>query len=157
MIRGLVVIALSVVSVGVAAAPAQAQNVPHTQSTLGVRAGASGGPEQFFVGAHVETPSLGHNVTFRPNAEIGFGNDLTLVAVNLDLVHWSRIPNTEWRVYAGGGVGTNLVFDDFEENDILEGNVNAVIGVQHTSGLYAEMRVGMSPGVKVAVGYVIRK
>ncbi len=139
------------------AAPAQAQNVPHTQSTLGVRAGASGGPEQFFVGAHVETPNLGHNTTLRPNAEIGFGSDVTLVAVNLDLVHWSRIPNTPWRVYAGGGVGTNLIFDDFEDDDILDGNVNAVIGLQHTSGLYAEMRVGMSPGVKVAVGYVLRK
>jgi hypothetical protein len=155
MIRRVLVAALGVVVVG--AASAQAQNVPHTQSTLGARAGASGGPEQFFVGAHVETPSLGHNVTFRPNAEIGFGSDLTLLAVNLDLVHWSRIPNTEWRVYAGGGVGTNLIFDDFDENDILDGNVNAVIGVQHTSGLYAEMRVGMTPGVKVAVGYVIRK
>ncbi|HYN08446.1 MAG TPA: hypothetical protein VES67_13770 [Vicinamibacterales bacterium] len=157
MIRRLLVMALGAACVGLAAAPARAQNVPHTQSTLGVRAGASGGPEQFFVGAHVETPSLGHNVTFRPNAEIGFGSDLTLVAINLDLVHWSRIPNTEWRVYAGGGVGTNLIFDDFDENDILEGNVNAVIGIQHTSGLYAEMRVGRSPGVKVAAGYVIRR
>jgi hypothetical protein len=155
MIRRVLVVALGVVLAG--AASAQAQNVPHTQSTLGARAGASGGPEQFFVGAHVETPSLGHNVTFRPNAEIGFGSDLTLLAVNLDLVHWSRIPNTEWRVYAGGGVATNLIFDDFDENDILDGNVNAVIGVQHTSGLYAEMRVGMTPGVKVAVGYVILK
>ena len=139
------------------AAPAQAQNVPHTTATLGVRGGATGNPEQGFVGVHVETPNLGHNTTFRPSADIGVGSDLTLVTVNLDLVHWSQIPNTPWRVYAGGGVGTNLVFDDIDGNDILDGNVNAIIGVQHTSGLYAEMRVGMSPGVKVAAGYVIRR
>jgi hypothetical protein len=140
-----------------AAAPASAQNVPHTTATLGVRGGASGNPEQGFVGVHVETPNLGHNTTLRPAADLGFGNDLTLLSVNLDLVHWSLIPNTTWRVYAGGGVGANLAFDDLDGNDILEGNVNAVIGVQHTSGVYAEIRVGISPGVKVAAGYVIRR
>lgn len=156
MSRVLMIGALSGVCL-MAAAPAAAQNVPHTNATLGVRGGASGNPEQGFVGVHVETPNLGHNTTLRPTADLGFGNDLTLLSVNLDLVHWSLIPNTTWRVYAGGGVGTNLVFDDFEGNDILDGNINAVIGVQHTSGLYAEIRVGMTPGVKVAAGYVIRR
>ena len=155
MIRRWLAIGVLVGAWGLCAAPVYAQNVPHTSTSIGVRGGASGDPEQFFFGGHVETPSLGHNTTFRPNVEVGFGDDVVLVAVNFDLVHWSRIPNTPWRLYAGGGVATNFNFNDF--NDEMDGNVNAVIGLQHTSGFFGEMRVGRTPGVKVAAGFVLSR
>jgi hypothetical protein len=130
------------------AAPALAQ------VSFGPRAGLSGNPDQFFVGAHVESMDLGHRTTFRPNVEAGFGDDVTLVTVDLDLVHWMPLKNSRWQVYAGGGIGTNFAIAD-EAKDMY-GALHIVFGVQHDRGLFGEMKVGTDPGVKLAVGYSMK-
>ena len=63
------------------ASPALAQGV-----RLGVRAGASVNPDQFYFGAHVETPPIVNRVHLRPNLEIGVGDNVTLVGVNIEAV-----------------------------------------------------------------------
>ena len=67
---------------GGAAAPASAQGF-----RPGVRAGASVDPDQFYLGAHIETPAIVDRVHLRPNVEIGFGDDTTLIAVNVEAVY----------------------------------------------------------------------
>jgi hypothetical protein len=121
------------------------------QVTFGPRGGVSGEPDQVFLGAHIETPDLGHRVTFRPNFEVGFGSDVTLLTANLELVHWMPLPNSRWQLYAGGGIGTNFWIDDVDK--VMSGVLNAVFGLQHDAGLFAEMKVGMQPRVKIMVGY----
>jgi hypothetical protein len=129
-------------------APAAAQG-------LGVRAGASVDPDQFYFGGHAETSPLADNLTFRPNAEIGIGNDLTVVGLNFELAYHfeSRSP---WHVYAGGGPALNIfnVNSDTES----EGGFNILVGVQHQRGLFFEIKGGMldSPDFKVGVGYIFR-
>mgnify|MGYP003347223751 CR=1 FL=1 len=54
-----------------------------------MRAGGSGSPDQFYVGAHADMPAF-DRVRFRPNVELGAGPDLTLVALDLDLVYRAR-------------------------------------------------------------------
>ncbi len=130
------------------AAPAAAQ------VSFGPRAGLSGNPDQFFVGGHVESADLGHKVTFRPNVEAGFGSDLTLITVNLELVHWMSLKNSRWQAYAGGGAGTNFWITDVEKT--MYGALNIVFGVQHDQGLFAEMKVGIEPSVKLTVGYSMK-
>jgi hypothetical protein len=46
----------------------------------------------------------------------------------------------------------------FEGNTNSEGGFNLLIGVQHNSGLFAELKAGLadSPNVKVGVGYAFR-
>src|ERR1041384_5092488 len=75
------------------------------QAKAGVRAGVSANPDQFYFGGHVETPPLIDRLRFRPNVEVGVGND-TLVAFNFEFIYpfASRQP---WHVYAGAGPAMN--------------------------------------------------
>ena len=130
------------------AAPAWAQ------ATFGPRGGVSGEPDQFVLGGHIESPDLGHRVTFRPNVELGFGSDLTLVTVNLEFVHWMPLKNSKWQAYAGGGLGTNFWIADEEKR--MYGNLSLVVGLQHDIGVFAEMKVGLDPSVKIVAGYSMK-
>ena len=88
------------------AAPAHAQGV-------GVRAGASVDPDQFYFGGHFETPALVDRVHLRPNLEIGVGDNVTLVAVNIEAVYKYPLSRSAWTLYGGGGPAINFYnFDD---------------------------------------------
>jgi hypothetical protein len=135
-------ILLAVTIVAVFAAPAYAQN------QFGVRAGVSADPDQFFFGGHFETDPIVDRLTFRPNVEIGLGDDVTLAAFNIEFVYSVPLSGHPWRVYFGGGPALNLYDGD------AEGGFNLLVGLQHRGGLLTEFKVGMidSPSVKFAVG-----
>lgn len=129
------------------------------QTSYGIRAGVSGDPDQFVFGGHVETSELLERVTFRPNAEIGVGDNLTLVALNLEFVYSIPLDNSDWRLYVGGGPAVNLWSYDGpgrRDDSDVGGGFNILLGVQHRRGLFTEVKIGAidSPEVKFAVGYV---
>jgi hypothetical protein len=133
------------------AASARAQGV-------GVRAGASANPDQFYWGAHYESRELVENLRFRPNVEVGVGDDVTLVAVNFEFSY--RLPaNTlprslsMWHLYVGGGPALNIF--RFSNDTQSEGGFNGLIGLAHRNGLFAEAKIGAlkSPDFKFGVGY----
>jgi hypothetical protein len=129
--------------------------VPAAAQEIGVRAGASANPDQFYFGAHGETPALVDKLHFRPNIEIGVGNNVTLVAFNIEFAyHLPTGPN--WYTYVGGGPALNMI--RFGGNTNSEGGFNLLLGVQHNSGLFAEIKTGLanSPDFKVGVGYAVR-
>jgi hypothetical protein len=64
----------------------------------GIRAGVSGSPNQFVFGGHVETKEIAEHLTFRPNIEIGVGNHLTLVAINIEFAYWLQTKTEPWRI-----------------------------------------------------------
>lgn len=141
------------------AAPASAQS----QLTYGIRAGVSGDPDQFVFGGHFETQPLIDRLSFRPNVEIGVGDDITLVAVNIEFVYSVPLQNQPWRVYFGAGPALNLYsFGDDRPgrsgDSELEGGVNILVGMQHSGGLFGEFKVGAidSPDFKFVVGYAFR-
>jgi hypothetical protein len=124
----------------------------------GVRAGVSGSPDQFYVGLHFETEPLFEQVHFKPNLEVGVGNNQTLVAINLEFVGKFPIKSEPWTIYLGAGPA--LVIDRFS-NDVVSntntgGGFNILLGVEHRRGFFSELKVGMvdSPSVKFAVGYI---
>ena len=53
----------------------------------GIRGGISVDPDQFYFGGHLETSPLIDRLYFRPNVEVGFGDDLTLIAANMEFVY----------------------------------------------------------------------
>ena len=66
----------------------------------GVRAGLSIDPDQVFIGGHYETEALIDHLHFRPNIEAGFGDDLTLIALNFEFAY--KFPARRgWHLYAG--------------------------------------------------------
>ena len=125
-------------------------------SSTGVRAGVSGDPGQFFFGGHVETRPLIDKLTFRPNVEIGVGDDTTLVAGNIEFAYWMPIRNKPWSVYAGGGPA--LIIGDRNDDTDVGGGFNILVGLQHSRGLFTELKVGFgdSPDIKFGVGFTFR-
>jgi hypothetical protein len=126
------------------------------QSHVGIRAGVSSDPGQFFFGGHVETNPLMKNLTFRPNVEIGLGDDITTVALNIEFAYWIPLDNKSWRLYVGGGPAAN--FYDTEGDSDVRGGFNLLVGGQHNGGLFVEFKVGLvdSPEVKFTVGYAFK-
>lgn len=122
------------------------------QTTAGVRAGASVEPDQFYFGGHLETGPIADRLRFRPNVEVGVGNDLTVMAFNVELAYHFR-SQYDWHFYAGGGPALNVV--DSPSDTTAAGGVNAMVGVAHDRGLFFEFKVGFidSPNVKIGVGY----
>jgi hypothetical protein len=144
---------VAAVSLTLFAAPARAQGV-------GIRAGASAAPDQFYAGVHAETGDLVDRLQFRPNLEVGVGSDLTLIALNVEFIYrlppdYPRLPGalSMWHLYVGGGPALNVL--RFSDETRPEGGFNALIGLAHARGLYVEAKVGAlkSPNFKVGVGY----
>ena len=123
------------------------------QQGAGVRAGVSADPDQFYVGAHYVTGPIVDRLRFQPNLEIGFGDDLTLVAFNIEFGYWTRL-NRDWQVYAGGGPALNLYGSDHRDDD-AEPGFNVLVGFQQRKGLFFEFKIGVldSPEIKLGVGY----
>ena len=60
---------------------------PAAAQAPGVRGGVSVDPDQFYVGGHYETGPLVDRLHFKPNIELGFGDDITLFAINFEFVY----------------------------------------------------------------------
>jgi hypothetical protein len=135
-----------------AAAPASAQ--------IGLRGGVSGEPSQFFVGVHYETDPFADRLRFRPNAEAGFGDNLTLVALNFEFIWDFPIRRQPWAVYVGAGPAVNIYrWDRGNRSDSnTEPGLNFLFGLGHRDGFFGELKIGAidSPEVKFAVGYTFK-
>jgi hypothetical protein len=129
--------------------------LPAAGQDPGVRAGVSIDPDQFYFGGHVETAPLIDRLRFRPNIEVGLGDDVTVIGLNFEFAYFfpSRRP---WQLYAGGGPALNII--DSDRDTDLEGGFNILVGAQHREGLFFELKIGAirSPDVKFGVGFTFR-
>ena len=134
---------------GLGAVPAEAQVRP------GVQGGMSIDPDQVYFGGHIETAPLIDHLRFRPNVDIGLGDDVTLVAFNFDFTY-TFTENRPWNLYAGAGPALNWF--DTDNDSETEGGFNFLIGAKNRSGLFFEMKIGVvdSPDFKFGVGYTFR-
>jgi hypothetical protein len=136
--------------VAISATPAAAQDA-------GFRGGISVDPDQFYFGGHLETSPLVDRLHFRPNLEVGFGDDLMLIGANMEFIY--KFPRRgDWGVYAGGGPALNIYsFDDVDDSE-TEGGLNILVGVETPRGLFFEFKVGAidSPDFKFGVGWTFR-
>jgi hypothetical protein len=134
----------------VLAARAEAQSA-------GVRVGVSGDPAQFYFGGHYESAPFAEQLRFRPNLEIGVGDNHTLVAVNFEFAYYVPIQRrSPWSFYVGAGPA--LVVDRVNSNTNSGGGFNILVGAQHSQGFFAELKAGFvdSPSFKFGVGYTFR-
>ena len=142
------------ISVALAIATATAQAA--VAQEVGVRAGVSADPDQFYGGVHYETAELLEHLRFRPNLEIGVGDDVTLTAVNFEFAYRLPIRRQPWGVYVGAGPA--LVISRSNGNTDAGGGFNILLGIAHRRGLFTEIKVGAmnSPSFKFGVGYAFR-
>jgi hypothetical protein len=98
----------------------------------GIRGGVSVNPDQLFVGAQYETDAQVERLHFKPNVEIGFGDDLTALTANFEFV-WKFPP-------------------------LDEAGFNILVGAESSGGLAFEVKIGTfdSPDIQFGVGYTFR-
>ena len=131
------------------AAPVLAQDA-------GIRGGISVDPDQFYFGGHIETSPLVDRLHFRPNVEVGIGDDLMLIAANMEFVYkFSR--RSGWGIYAGAGPALNVYMVD-EGDSEMDAGFNVLVGAESSRGLFFEFKIGAidSPDFKFGVGYTWR-
>jgi hypothetical protein len=135
---------------------AQAQKGP------GVRAGVSADPDQFVFGGHYDFGPLIEHLSFRPNAEIGIGDDRTTLSVNFEFAYWFPVNKKPLSVYVGGGPALVVYHygdgSDHAGRTDTEPGFNLLVGLAHRGGLFAEVKAGLidSPAVKFTIGYTFR-
>jgi hypothetical protein len=132
-------------------------SAPVAAKGVGVRAGVSGDPSQFYFGVHTEMGPVARQLWFRPNLEVGVGNGVTTAAVNLEFAYNLNVRRSQWDPYIGGGPALVFYRDHGHANP--QGGFNILLGVQNRSGFFTEFKVGLagSPSVKFGVGYVFKE
>ena len=130
----------------------------NAQESKGVRMGVSNSPGQIYFGGHVETTPLMQNFSFRPNAELGLGNDQYFMGFNLEFVYRIPIQGQPMTAYLGAGPALNIRSRTnilgVRQTDLL-GGFSFLVGMAHREGLFSELKLGAmdNPGFKFAVGY----
>ena len=149
MIRFVTVVSFLAAMTLLPAAPVLAQDA-------GVRGGLTVNPDQFYFGGHIETSPLVDRLYFRPNVELGIGEDLMLIAANMEFVY-KFLNRSGWGLYAGGGPALNVYMIDDGDSD-TEAGFNVVVGAESSRGLFFEFKIGAidSPDFKFGVGYTWR-
>ena len=131
-------------------------STPAAAQDAGIRGGISVDPDQFYIGGHLETPPLVDRLYFRPNLEVGFGDDLTLIGANMEFVYKfsTRRP---MNLYAGAGPALNIFMPSEGDSDTQAG-FNFLVGAESSKGLFFEFKIGVmdSPELKFGVGYTWR-
>ena len=124
---------------------------------VGLVAGVSASPNQFYVGGHVMAGQVIKDLWFRPDLEIGFGNGSMLVGLNGEFAYMLNIAKSEWTPYFGAGPA--LVIQSFHHQSGNDSHVgpgfNFLGGVRKKRGVFAEVKAGTmdSPSFKLGIGY----
>jgi hypothetical protein len=130
-------------------------STPALAQDAGIRGGISIDPDQFYFGGHLEAGPL----YFRPNVEVGFGDDLTLIGANMEFVY-KFSTGRSLNLYAGGGPALNVIMIDGDGDDDsdTEAGFNILVGAETSKGLFFEFKMGVidSPDFKFGVGYTWR-
>lgn len=134
----------------------------------GPRVGLSVDPDQIHFGAHVDFGNFARHVRFQPNAEVGFGDNVTLVALNIEAVYRFQSRWDVWTPYVGGGPGLNFGrWHESHWNGNAKGHDNSFSevgfsivggverGLRNGDRFFGEAKLGFadSPELKLTVGW----
>jgi len=132
----------------------------------GPRIGFSSGPDQLVFGGQMIFGEIAPDITFDPSLEFGFGDDMTIIALNLDGHYHFAIEGSRWRPYAGAGIAISFVsFDNGPGNgDDSDTEVGGALilgaGVPTAAGnrFFSELKLGLGdvPDLKIMVGWNFR-
>ncbi len=122
-------------------------------------------PDQFHIGGHVAFGEIYPGWIFQPNVEVGIGDNLTIVAINLETIYKFSETVGEMGLYGGLGLGVNFIEYDVDEDrdfrrddDDTELGLNLIIGLDKTvnrDSFFGEFKVGLgdSPDFKLTFGW----
>jgi hypothetical protein len=130
---------------------------------FGPRFGASVDPDQFVVGGQYTSGELAPSVTFDPNLELGFGDNETVIALNMDGHYHLSLKGSDWAPYFGLGVAVNFVSVDhpapIEDESETDVGVNLILGTEvptrSGSRFFTELKLGLgdTSSLKIIAGW----
>jgi hypothetical protein len=124
---------------------------------IGLVAGVSASPNQFYVGGHVLAGKVAKDLWFRPDFEIGFGSSSTLVGLNGEFAYMLELPKSAWTPYFGGGPALVIQSIDAKSGNHTHAGpgFNFLGGIRKKKGIFAEVKAGAidSPSFKLGIGY----
>jgi hypothetical protein len=130
----------------------------------GPRVGLSLSPDMFHFGAHVDFGTFARHVRFQPNVELGFGNNVQLLAINSEATYRFSSQWNVWTPYLGGGLGANNMSVDRggSKNSQTDLGVNLLGGIEkgldNGDRFFLEAKFDLNgvpnvPDAKVTVGW----
>ena len=124
----------------------------------GPRAGVTINPDQFHLGAHFDLGDLAKRLMLLPNAEVGFGDDLTVLTTMFEVDYRFYDTWGSWNPYVGGGIGPVFAWHDGGSNTDFGLTVQAGLARQLSSQpgfMFFEIKLGLAdyPDVKFTVGW----
>ena len=146
----------------------------HAQGPLvtsyGLHAGFSTSPDQLVLGGQMSIGEVAPHLTFDPNIDLGFGDNVTIIDFNLDMHYHFNVTGTTWRPYIGGGAGINFIQVDLPPGISADNSFTRVAGslilgagvpTQSGSRFFTELKVGLgdssTPDLKMLVGWNFRR
>jgi hypothetical protein len=130
------------------------------QTGVGVRAGISATPGQFYFGGHATVGPVVDKLWFRPNVEVGVGNNVTLLAFNGEFAYFVPLRENPWNVYLGGGPAANIITTGppGDRSTGVRPGFNFLAGLAQHKGFFTEIKFGAldSPSFKFGIGYTFR-
>lgn len=124
-------------------------------SAYGLRLGFGIEPEQIVVGSQVSVGSLGP-VRVVPSLDVGFGDNMTIFAINTDFYIRMLIPDIELFIY--GGVGPTIIYISPSEGDSdWRAGLSVVLGSRLPTGtdrqynVECRMGIGKLPDLRIMV------
>lgn len=150
-------IVAAVVLVCMCSATAQAQRKAGFHG-WGPRGGVTINPDQVHLGAHFDLGDLAKRLMLIPNAEIGFGSDVTVLTPTIEVDYRFFDNWGSWNPYVGGGIGPVFAWYDGGSNTDLGIAIQGGIARQLSSKpgfMFIEFKVGLAdyPDVKFTVGW----
>lgn len=135
-------------------------------TAYGPHVGFSSGPDQFVVGGQLQMGSVAPRLDFVPSADLGFGDNMTLVSLNGDF-RYRLDTRTTWQPYVGGGVGIHFVSfnnngpGNSDNSDTVAGGhllFGADVANANRSRFFVELKLGFAdaPDMKALAGWSFR-
>lgn len=119
---------------------------------LGFHVGGAFDPDMFLVGVRFRSHPIEQNFYIVPNAEVGFGDNVTMVAGNLD-GQYRFNTDSKYAPYAGAGISINWF--DFDGGSDTEFGGCILGGIALNEKWFFEAKIGLGdvPDVKLIVGF----
>lgn len=128
----------------------------------GPRVGMSIDPDQVHFGAHLDFGQFARHVRFQPNIEMGFGDNVRLIAFNAEAAYRFSSNWDAWAPYLGGGVGANnrrVDFDHGPDDSETDLGLNVLGGIEkglsNGDRFFIEAKASLNdvPDLKATVGW----
>jgi len=131
-----------------AAVPAHAAGL----TGAGLQIGWASDPDAFLAGFHYNARPLGEEMDLVPSLEFGFGDDVFMIAGNLD-GHYVLKTASDLRPYIGAGMTLNWF--DFDGGSETDFGGSIIGGIRLSPKLFLEAKAGLGdvPDWKFIVGF----